>query len=294
MKIINQIKSSIYDKSFYEEVKITQIENAWKYFIKISLIQAVLLTIIVSFFIIPALNGIFSEESKTKISNYFPEELVFTLNKGKVSTNVQEPYVVPHSQFDGEDVEKNESRMTPRSINLIVIDTQASFSLELFESLNSDVLITSENLIIKESSGKITIHSLESFPDMSLSRAKIFEWITKAQPFFKFVIPVTILFYFVASIIGYFISHLIFLVITSFIVWLILKMLKKNLDYPQIFKQGLYVITSVLILEILLSIVGIAMPSTISFVIFMIVYFVNTNTKAKTEVKVVNQDQPSL
>jgi len=293
MKIINDIKSSIYNKSFYESVKNMRAGGAWKYFAKISLIQALLLTIIVSIFITPLLVSLFSEESKTKISNYFPEELVLNINKGQVTTNVEEPYVIPYSKIENADLEMKNDKRKLRSENFITIDTQTPFSLDYFESVRSDVLLTKDQMIVKKSNGQITIQPLNTFPDVSLSRAKIFEWISNAEPFFKFVIPVTVVFYFVAILIGSVISNLIFLVIASFIVWIILKIQKRTLTFEQIYKQALYAITTLVMLEVLLTAVGITIPVLISFVIFMMMYFINTNPEKKVEAKVVSQDQPS-
>jgi hypothetical protein len=293
MKIINDIKNSVYSKPFYKSIENLDFVSIWKYFAKISLIQALLLTIILSIYIIPLLSSLFSQESKTKISNYFPAELVLNINKGQVTTNVQEPYVIPYSKIDNSVSELKNKKRNLRSENFITIDTKTQFSLGYFEAVKSDVLLTKDHMVLRKSNGQITIEPLKNFPDVSLSRAKIFEWISNSQPFFKFVIPIAVAFYFIAILIGSVVSNLTFLVISSFIIWITLKIQKKKINFEQIYKQALYAITSLLILEVILAVFGITISVLLSFLIFISVYFINTYPEKKVEAKVVSPDQPS-
>lgn len=289
MKIFKDIKNSIYSKSFYEEVKNGQNMPAWMYFIKISLIQTVLLTIIFLLLAVPAINNIFSTNSKNKIVSYFPEELTVKLKAGQISTNVEEPYKIPYTESFKSEMDKDR-RDTPKAENFIVIDTVSPFSMDLYYEYSTEILITKDSLIARKSNGQITIQPLKSFPDGELNRAKIFEWIGLAQPFFKFVIPVTAIFYFTVTLFGLFVANLIFLLIASLVVLLILKLQKKSIPYSTIYRQGLYAITALMIIEVLYSILGLNPGFFVSLVLFEISYFINTHT---AEVKVVNQDQPS-
>ncbi len=293
MNFLKDIKSAIYDKSFYQGIKNISNKQAWTYFIKISLVQAVLLTLVFMVLVVPIVNNIFSEESKTKIVNYFPEELTFNIKQGKASTNVEEPYVIPYSDIeDTEDITNAEDREN-RSENFMVIDTVSTFSLELFENSKADVLITKENIVTRKSNGQVTIQPLSSFPDVELNRVKIFDWITKAEPFFMFVVPVTVVFYFIVILIGSFIGNTIFLLIASLVVLAIIKLQKKTLEYSVIYRQGLYAITALMVIEVLAFMFGLDIGIFASLLLFQLSYFINTHETTVTPAKVENPDQSS-
>jgi hypothetical protein len=94
MKIFKTIGKNIYDPLYYRVVRAETTGASLKYYYKLVLILALVLTILFSVVIIPAII-VFTNLVKTDGPNWYPADLVVTIKEGKVSTNVAEPYVVP-------------------------------------------------------------------------------------------------------------------------------------------------------------------------------------------------------
>ena len=108
-----------------------------------------------------------------------------------------------------------------------------------------------------------------------------------------FVVPVTVVFYFIVILIGSFIGNTIFLLIASLVVLAIIKLQKKTLEYSVIYRQGLYAITALMAIEVIASIIGLDIGTFASLLLFQVSYFINTHETTTTPTKVENPDQSS-
>ncbi len=284
MKIFKKIKDSIYNPSFYSEQKDLPTRSAFFYLVKLVLIIVLLLTIFTSFKLIPTVLNLTSEKTLNDVANTFPEELTLTLKDGSLSTNVIEPYNIPLKKIDNKGLKPYKN--SPDIENLVTIDTKSPFSLELFENSKS-VIFLSKNYMLsrKQSSGQITIQPLRSMPDIEISRNKISEWITIIQPYFKFVIPVLLLLYFIIVFIGLTINSLITIVLISLVILCIVKIRKIQLTFNQIYRLGFYAITSVLIIHLVLNIFGFSSVWYVNTIIFLVTFYFNV--KSKKEIMIV-------
>ena len=121
MKFLRNIKRSIYDPGFYQEVSEKPFSSSFIYFLLFSLLVSILITPLFAFkFIPPALT--FVSQINPTVLEFYPDELVITIADGEASTNVQEPYFwpIPDQVVQGLTVEGAE--------HVLVIDTTTPFS----------------------------------------------------------------------------------------------------------------------------------------------------------------------
>lgn len=280
MKIFKNIKNSFYNPSFYKDKKEESGKSAMSYFLKLTLIQSIILTAIFAIVIIPLVLFVTSKESIAKIVNFIPEELTLTIKKGQLSTNVTEPYAV-----------KSEIKNSTHK-NLYVIDTKSPFSLDLLKSSDTYLLMTKDFLITEDSSGKMTVEKVSKLPDLELNRTKVNGWVYAVIPYLKFVIPLMLVIYFFVVLVANIVGSFVLILVSSCIIWCVMKILRTNfISFKQINKLGLYCITPLVVLDLLLNLFNLNIPWYASLVVFLLVFFVNV--KEEREIVVSNSSNSS-
>lgn len=180
----------------------------------------------------------------------YPAELEITINNGRVSTNVVEPYYYPFSNF--EDIMQNISdrilgATTANYDYLFVIDTQAS--IDTFENLNSYALLTADHFVYYNDKGNVEIVSLKNIADFTLNRQIIDSFINKIQPYLLYIpslvgaLIVIGIFLFIAW------SQLIYIMLFTCLTWLIAQLISMKLTYMKSFQLTVHlfiVITTIL------------------------------------------------
>lgn len=248
MNFLQTIKNSIYSPSFYQQAPQRSFWSGLGYF----LLLVLLLTVIKTAEASQSLLLIGNQQIQSLVDemiSYYPEELEVKISRGQVTTNVQEPYFIKPTSSDtatklneeGEDLE-----------NIVVIDTKTPFSAAQFNKYNTTAWLTKDSLFYKDKS-QIKAFDLTTVQDFTLNKEFIDSWVSKISPYFKFVGPVLILFAFLGIYFLY-TGRLIYLLILAFLVWILLKLLKKPLTYSQSYKVGLFAMTLPLLLELLLGI----------------------------------------
>lgn len=241
MSFLKTVKNSIYSPEFYTSIPQKRLLSAIGYFLLLSLF----LTIIQS--AIPILK--FSTTGQTeikkfvnKVTDIYPSELEIKIQKGKVSTNMQEPYFIPF-QFDT-DKAKNIS-------NLIVIDTKTPYSSDQFNQYETIAWLTEDSVFIRNND-KIEANDLSKISNVTINRTSITSLINKFSPWLKFITPVAVTGIFIGTYIAYS-SRLIYLFFLALIIWVLAKFLKKPLTYGSSYKMGLYAMTLGLFASLILS-----------------------------------------
>lgn len=272
MKFFNTIWDSISSRSFYHGVSSHTNKQAWKYFILINLLVSILIYIGFVISTIPLFNELSKPESIKTFTDIFPKDLEITLKGGKLSTNQPEPYVVPLPK-DLVDPKK------PQKINLITINASSDFSYDVFVDSHSLAYATKDIIAYSDSHGEIKINSLKNVDDFVLNKNefdskvyKIVEIIKKLALIMLVTLAIT---YFVFTVI----SSIIFLALMSLIVWIIDMIIGTKNNFRKIFKEGLYLITPILILDIIVLLLNLRFSLLISIVAFLVVYQINIGFK---------------
>ena len=272
MKFFKNIKNSIYNPSYYNSVIANSFSSSLKYFLLFILLLSLLTTIILSFTTIPKIKSSIDTIGK-EILRYYPDELEVVIKKGKVSTNVQEPYFI---KIPGSGLE-----------NILVINTKVPFSLENFKDYKTACLLTKENLVCYDENQTIKISPLTNVPDFKLNKSIVSSFLTKIQPFFKLFYPFLIFVFFIVIFISS-LWRMIYLFFGALLIWLVAKVKKVDIGYKKSYQLGLYLMTAPFLINFLIKYVlkPFGVPLNIPY-LFTIVLVITTvlNLKNKTIVE---------
>lgn len=274
MKIINSIRDSIYNATFYKQLQMEPFGDSFSYFLKLLLIFSIFLTAIWSSTLVPTLSKILKPESIASLVNRFPEDLKITIKKGEASSNAKEPYVIKvPSNLKSSGVENDISQYE----NLLVLDTKATtLDLQKFEKYDAKAMLTKNFLVVRDSQKqKIEIQKLESFPDTAIDRVSINRFIEKLQPYFKFAIPLMLIGLFLVLFITFLILDGLIILAGAIGIFIIAKIKRLEIDYVGAYQIGLHSITVAVLLDILLTIFGYHLPYLFYLVITLVMAWLN-------------------
>lgn len=276
MNFFKNIKNSIYNPNYYKRIIADPFPSSLKYFLLFILLLTLLITAILSFTTIPKIKFFIDTMSK-EILRYYPDELEIVIKKGKVSTNVQEPYFIKTS---------SDSKNTSLE-NILVINTKDLFSLENFKNYKTACLLTEENLVCYDANQTIKINPLTNIPDFKLNESIVSSFITKIKPFFRLFYPFFILVFFMVIFIAS-LWRMIYLFFGALLIWLVAKIRKVDIGYKKSYQLGLYLMTTPFLIDFLIKYVlnplGITLNIPYLFTIVLVIMAV-LNLKTKTIVE---------
>ncbi|EKD86112.1 MAG: protein of unknown function DUF1189 [uncultured bacterium] len=237
MNFLNKIKSSIYSPEFYKSVRKKTTGEAFKYFLGLAAILALIQSVIS----IPVAVSIQKElpNLSTKLVSYYPAELEVRIKDGKASTNVEEPYFIKMPE-GGDEYD-----------NLLVIDTKTAYTAEQFSKYSAAAWLTRDTLFVKEQNG-LRAFELTKIQDLTINKTFVSGIVNKISPFFKLIIPVISIFIFLGLILLY-IFRLIQLLFIAIGIYLVGRAMNLNFGYKESYKIGLFAITLPLILDLILT-----------------------------------------
>lgn len=232
--------------------------------------------ILLAIFYIPARLAIrtFIDVSEPQLRNFYPSELVLTLQSGSLSTNAKEPYVIDPIFWATIQEDKNEAPS-----HFITIDTKAT--VEDFSAYNSAILLTKSHVVTKENN-QLRVYALSDMKEnFVLDRNAYDAFINGAMPFIHaapawidlIVIVGLLLLPFVGAGVAW-LWYLFILLLWSLILWGISGIMGKKLEYGQIYRLGLYGVTLSILYKTLFGFLpGMVIPfvPTLIFFIGMII-----------------------
>ncbi len=249
MQFFESIKDSIYGPDYYRGLLRKPFSYSLKYYFSLVLVLAFVVTLVLSFSVVPAVNT-FLKSAAAKVLEYYPAELQIRVMNGTASTNVAEPYVLPLPEelktqlasgaAQDEDIPKD-------IVNLLVIDTKNPFTVEAFKNFKTLSLLTKDNFIYLRK-GAITIHPLDKISDYTLNKAKVQSFVAKVKPYLAFISPLIVLVLFMVFA-GMFGLELLYLVLFALVVWGIARVRNIQVGYGKSYQLGLHLITVALILD---------------------------------------------
>ncbi|MEK7585912.1 MAG: DUF1189 family protein [Patescibacteria group bacterium] len=271
MNIITEIKNSVYNPAYYQDVVSNKsFGSSVKYLAKLALISSLAISIFFAFQI-PKVSKIAKEAISTSVVSY-PEDLVVTMKNGNASINKPEPYIVKIPQ-SWQNIGDNDSSNLD---NLIVINTKDDFNLETFRGYSTMVLLTKTEFIsLKDSSGEIRIIPVSKFGNIEITKSWLIEkqaWIFKIMPKVAVLI---IIFMYIAISIGIFLGTLFMLLFYALAIWLMSNLRKLNFSYKKSYQVGLHAVTLVVIVGIISTILSIPDNFFIRLLVLLCVVFLN-------------------
>jgi hypothetical protein len=244
------------------------------------LLFALVFTIFITIKFIPAERFLFEQSSK--VANYFPEELAITIKDGNVSTNVQEPYFIKLPEDLKASVENKQSDVSNIE-NIAVINTKDKFDIDTFVSYKTFMLLTSDSVVYMNSNNQITINSLTSVKNFTLNRSVIVNFINKIKPLLVFLYPLVFVGGYIVGFMSV-VAYLVYLLFGALIIWLVVKVKKIDIGYKKSYQIGMHLVTSVIIINGILSMLPmkntIPFLSTILLILLAILNLKKDTTKA--------------
>ncbi len=95
MTIFETFKKSIYNLTFYKEVTEAPFSEALRYYVKITLVFSLILTIFFGAISIPFGISFVKNRAPVLVKEYYPKDLSVHIEKGIASANVEMPFLVP-------------------------------------------------------------------------------------------------------------------------------------------------------------------------------------------------------
>ncbi len=266
MKFLKTIGDSITNRTFYQGIPSHSTKQSWKYFLGLNLLSAIVVYFGLVLFITPVFLVLTSKESQTELEKVFPSDLVITVKGGQLSTNQPEPYTIPLPK-------SLQSTKNFEIKNLITINTKEDFSYEAYTDSQSFVYVTKSVVAIPDNGrGQVKLNSLSKFGDIVIDHDKFTSLVSMFFSFIKKLAIFAIIPVFVFVYVFNTASNIIFIAVLSFIIWLIQMLTAKNKSYGAIFLEGLYLITPLIILDVLLVLIGVGSITLLDIVIYLLLY----------------------
>lgn len=222
----------------------------------------------------------FVDNAKKVVMDIYPEKLILTYKGGKISTNVKEPYYI--------DMPEEGKGLGLEGMHLVAIDTKGS--AEEYQKYNSAILLTDESAVIPDNeNGNYSYKMypladmLKDVPDGSFLNKTLYQTFASLTLPYIDKLPVYLMsFALVAVLLWPFFGalfslsgYMFYLLVFTLLLWVIAKIMKKNLSYGKVYQLSLHGLTLPIIASSLIALFGKPFPFLFSviFVVFMIVVF---------------------
>ena len=251
--LLQKFKNSIYGPQFYTVLNDKPLGFSLGYYAGFFGLLILVGTIVASFLVIPKLI-VFVDRAGEEISMLYPEELVVTINDGEVSTNMEEPVLIPFTSAFEEVLRDREAG--ERSMNfgtttpyLIAIDTRENGVTE--GEYVALVTITKNTIIYPSQSGGFTIdpippdaHGVITKPLVDHALAALGRWAN--------FIPVGFVLVALLAGIVYAVFHLLYLLLASLLLMLVLAAKGLPVEYARAYQIGLHALTGPILVKLAL------------------------------------------
>lgn len=252
MKLLTEIRNSIYNPIYYRVVRSESTKKALGYYYRFTLTLAVILTIIFAIIFVPLLT-IFTHIVKGELANWYPAELELRLHNGEVSSNVTEPYKIPLPEKWREEISKSDQAKLGDLENLLVIDTTHEFDLKQFEAYKTPAWLTKNSLVYYRDHDRIAIEPLANYKtDLTVNQTLIRDWITKLSPFLAILAPAAVIAVLVGLIVA-FSLYLVGLFLVALLVMLVGWLKQIKLSYWEAYRIAIHAATLPILLRFLLG-----------------------------------------
>ncbi len=283
MKLLENIKSSIYSPSYYKEILNKPFSYSFRYFLSLMGLVALVATIVFSVSVLPEINK-FINEISPKVMDYYPDNLEVTVKSGKVSTNVAEPYFIKlPAEFKNSDQGAGIEPPIEKMDNLLVIDTASPITLDLFRNYKTFVLLSRDS-VAYDDNGAMKIQPLDQEINGVVTKAKVSAALDKVMPYLKILPAILAPIMFIFVFFGFIVGNLIYLVFGAFVIWLAVKAMKREFTYGKSYQIGLHAITLGVILEATIFTIYPNFEFPLLFTILMLaIVIVNLKSSADAE-----------
>lgn len=273
--------SSVSDTGYYQDVlgKSFWFSFWYLFFLELiaSLVVAVLLVITLAVFSpkVPT----FVNQAKSGLQTLYPAQLQLAIQSGSVTTNVKQPFFVELPAAWVQIFEHDKMNYK----HLLTIDTTTS--VDHYADYQTVFLLTKNSFVYPDNDKRESyrVQPLDQLKDRIVINKAIYDdYLTKALPFldylptiFKsFMVLALVLVPLLGAVFGT-IFQLIYLLFATLIVWFIATIMKKKLNYGQVYRLCMHGITFSILYGIIQALFGFSIPfgPTAVLIIWMVLVF---------------------
>lgn len=234
MSIWREIKNSVTSKDYYRELVGKPFSHSLKYYCAITLLFGIIVTILGSAVLVPAVNNLLWGARGVVLSTY-PSELKLTIESGEVKTNVAEPYFIKLPAFL--------QQALGRTKSLLVIDTRATTTPGLLERYESFAVLTKKSLVYQDQGlGTFKAQNIPTDTSVTITKQNLGHLFDRLEPYFKFVTPVIVLGIFMLVVL-LMIAAMLYLLLVALLVWLLARANHWDLTYLKAYQLSLHFAT---------------------------------------------------
>ena len=247
------IRRSFTDPGYYRELTKVPFSFSLKFFFAYFFLYALVATTIIAKNIIPQLDT-FTKAIATGVDRLYPPELVITIKKGEITTNVSEPYAIPVSALGSlfGDETPDDTK------NLLVIDTKGT--VDSFADYKTVALLTKRTLIARGEDSNWRVYPLSNVSDITIDQTLVGRLSQKVKPLLSMVIPLAIFAIFGGIVISMPAVTLLYLLVIALVVVAIARLLKKTLTYRKAYQLGMHFVLLPTSLVDALTYLGVTIP----------------------------------
>lgn len=279
---------SISDFSYYSDILKSRFSFSLKYLLFLVFLVSLVPTLTVGYqmaMVLPKVPNFVSEAQRV-LDNLYPKELILTIDNGKIKTNVKEPYYIDFEALTAFNTELDSRNKPTATGHLITIDTKATVTD--YPKYNTAILIGSDFVVTPDD--RSSTRDLGGYQVFPLSEAnmtekvvidkKVYdEMVVVIKPYFAYipgllyaVIAFTVLLGPVLLAVFTLAWKLFYLLIMSLVLLVVAKLMKKDLEYAEIYRFGMHGLTLPIVISVILGLMGYPIPFVYTgvFLVFMI------------------------
>ena len=261
--------ASLYSPGFYAEIHKRTFGQAFWFFARLALLVSTGVTLMIGVPILAILLG-FSGNFDEKITEAYPNELVITIDQGKVTTNVEEPYSIP-IPFTDTELQKFPSEF--RAKNLIVLDTKTPFTGEQFEAYETLAWLTRDSLFFYNADdAEIGGYPLKNVKKMEITEQAVQAFVGKLMGLMKWLAPMMGLMMWAMMWAGTTLWGLGYALVLAVLISILRSILGQNASYGASYLIALYAMTWVVVFNIILT--GLAAATAFESFTFLVMLLV--------------------
>ncbi|MFA6023724.1 MAG: DUF1189 family protein [Candidatus Gracilibacteria bacterium] len=259
------IPSSIYSPSFYAGIPGQSFGKSFGYLAGFTALIVLLCSIFLV--LVPYLTHRDQiEQSISNVLNFYPEELVVTIQDGKAHSNMQEPYYfrvndfVSTEEWDGEfktEFENGLSATEPidlESFSILVVDTQTPFSLEQFKAYNTLAWLTQDSVVVKSEENRVESIALEGTPNTVLNKTVVDQVMNEVWSKLNNFIPFLVVLAFIGTFVVVMLARMFYLLILALVLMVVGAIMKVPYSFESSYKTAIYAVTLPTLLSAILLI----------------------------------------
>jgi hypothetical protein len=258
------IPASIYSPEFYAGIPKLKFGKILTYFVLLTLIIHLIFTGLLGSYLYTHRDTI--SQTITNLTNVYPEGLELTLESGRLSTNVQEPYsvslnqIIPFADFMEYDEEQDEGQgefLQPSDWdvqNLLVIDTATTFSAAQFREYETVAWATSDSIFIQSDNHEISTILFSDIPDIVITKELVDEKLGEGLAFLKPILYSTVPTLFAGSYLAMLAWRMAYGIFLALLLLLVAAISKWELKFSDCYKVTLHAMTLALLINMLILI----------------------------------------